>query len=308
MRETLVNARASRAKRDDDVKVTARLCAPRRIGGSFLSTESFVRVPNPVTKLFFMDLKLDGQVAVVTGASTGIGRATAIALAGEGVQVVGVSRRPPESESKGISFFSADLSQPDAPQLVIEHVLGLHGRLDIVVNNAAAGQVYEGFLSEEADGWAKTLDLNLMAAVRVMQAAIPRMKDRGGVIVNVTSVNSRLPAPDAAAYSASKAALLNVGKAVASEFAGQGIRVVTVSPGLTATPMWLGAEGIAHQVASMKGSSPSEVADETAASTPLGRFLTPEEVASCICFVSSPRASAVTGTELVVDGGLTPTM
>lgn len=308
MRETLVNARASRAKRDDDVKVTARLCAPRRIGGSFLSTESFVRVPNPVTKLFFMDLKLDGQVAVVTGASTGIGRATAIALAGEGVQVVGVSRRPPESEVKGISFFSADLSQPDAPQLVIEHVLGLHGRLDIVVNNAAAGQVYEGFLSEEADGWAKTLDLNLMAAVRLMQAAIPHMKDRGGVIVNVTSVNSRLPAPDAAAYSASKAALLNVGKAVASEFAGQGIRVVTVSPGLTATPMWLGAEGIAHQVASMKGSSPSEVADETAASTPLGRFLTPEEVASCICFVSSPRASAVTGTELVVDGGLTPTM
>ena len=308
MRETLVNARASRAKRDDDVKVTARLCAPRRIGGSFLSTESFVRVPNPVTKLFFMDLKLDGQVAVVTGASTGIGRATAIALAGEGVQVVGVSRRPPESESKGISFFSADLSQPDAPQLVIEHVLGLHGRLDIVVNNAAAGQVYEGFLSEEADGWAKTLDLNLMAAVRLMQAAIPHMKDRGGVIVNVTSVNSRLPAPDAAAYSASKAALLNVGKAVASEFAGQGIRVVTVSPGLTATPMWLGAEGIAHQVASMKGSSPSEVADETAASTPLGRFLTPEEVASCICFVSSPRASALTGTELVVDGGLTPTM
>jgi NAD(P)-dependent dehydrogenase (short-subunit alcohol dehydrogenase family) len=255
-----------------------------------------------------MDLKLDGLVAVVTGASTGIGRATAIALAGEGVQVVGVSRRPPESETKGISFFSVDLSQPDAPQLVIEHVIGLHGRLDIVVNNAAAGQVYEGFLSEEADGWAKTLDLNLMAAVRVMQVAIPHMKDRGGVIVNVTSVNSRLPAPDAAAYSASKAALLNVGKAVASEFASHGIRVVTVSPGLTATPMWLGAEGIAQQVASMKGSSPSEVADETAAGTPLGRFLTPEEVASCICFVASPRASAVTGTEFVVDGGLTPTM
>lgn len=255
-----------------------------------------------------MDLNFAGHVAVVTGASTGIGRATAIALAGEGVQVVGVSRRPPDSEVEGISFFSADLSQPDAPQRMIDHVIGLHGRLDIVVNNAAAGEVFEGFLAEEASGWAKTLDLNLMAAVRVMQSAIPHMKDRGGVVVNVTSVNSRLPAPDAAAYSASKAALLNVGKAVATEFAGQGIRVVTISPGLTATPMWLGVEGIANQIASMKGSSPSEVADETAASTPLRRFLAPEEVASCICFVASPRASAVTGTEFVVDGGLTPTM
>src|ERR1035437_1691052 len=107
--ETLVNARASRARRDDGVEVTARLCAPRRNGGSSFSIESFVRVRNPVTKLSFMDLNLDGQVAVVTGASTGIGRATAIALAGEGVQVVGVSRRAPESETKEISFFSADL-------------------------------------------------------------------------------------------------------------------------------------------------------------------------------------------------------
>jgi NAD(P)-dependent dehydrogenase (short-subunit alcohol dehydrogenase family) len=128
------------------------------------------------------------------------------------------------------------------------------------------------------------------------------------VIVNVTSVNSRLPAEDATAYSASKAALLNVGKAVATEYAAKGIRVVTVSPGLTATPMWLGSDGVASQIAALQGSTLDEVAEATAASTPLRRFITPEEIANCICFLASSRASAVTGSELVVDGGLTPTI
>jgi NAD(P)-dependent dehydrogenase (short-subunit alcohol dehydrogenase family) len=255
-----------------------------------------------------VDLKLAGRVAVVTGASTGIGRATAAALAGEGVKVVGVSRRPPATQLEGVSQYLADLSERAAPSRMIDHVIGLHGQLDIVVNNAATGQVYQGFLSEDPDEWSATLDLNLMAAVRSIHAALPFLVDRGGVIVNVTSVNSRLPAEDAAAYSASKAALLNVGKAVATEYAAKGVRVVTVSPGLTATPMWLGANGVASQVAALQGSTPEEVAEATAASTPLRRFLTPDEIANCICFLASPRASAVTGAELVVDGGLTPTI
>jgi NAD(P)-dependent dehydrogenase (short-subunit alcohol dehydrogenase family) len=255
-----------------------------------------------------MDLNLTGQVAVVTGASTGIGRATAIALAAEGVRVVGVSRRPPDGDVQGVSHFGADLSEPDAPARVIEHAIAVHGRLDILVNNAAAGRVFDGFLSEDPDEWSATLNLNLMGAVRAMRAVIPHLVVQGGVIVNVTSVNSRLPADDAAAYSASKAALLNVGKEVATEYAAKVLRVVTVSPGLTATPMWLGVDGIASQVGARLGQSASEVADATAASTPLGRFILSEEVASCICFLASPRASAVTGAELVVDGGLTPTI
>jgi NAD(P)-dependent dehydrogenase (short-subunit alcohol dehydrogenase family) len=255
-----------------------------------------------------MDLKLEGQVAVVTGASTGIGRATAIALANEGVRVLGVSRRPPEDEVTGVTHFVADLSEPDAPQRVVEHAVALYGRLDILVNNAATGRVSQGFVSVDDEEWAQTLSLNLMAAVRAMRAALAHLEVRGGVIVNVTSVNGRLPAQDASAYSASKAALLNLGKAVATEYAGQGVRVVTVSPGLTATPMWLGSEGVAAQIAAMNGEDPEEIASSTAASTPLGRFITPEEIASCICFVASPKASAMTGAELVVDGGLTPTM
>ena len=84
--------------------------------------------------------------------------------------------------------------------------------------------------------------------------------------------------------------------------------MVTVSPGMTATPMWLGDDGIASQVSAIKGTTASEIVDETAASTPLKRIINPEEIANCICFVCAPRASAVTGTEFVVDGGLTPTM
>jgi NAD(P)-dependent dehydrogenase (short-subunit alcohol dehydrogenase family) len=255
-----------------------------------------------------MDLTFEGHVAVVTGASTGIGRATAIALAKEGVQVVGASRRPPAADVEGISHFEVDLADPAAPAMLIDHAAQLHGRLDILVNNAATGRLGTGVLDAGDDVWSDALGLNLRAAVRATQAAIPHLLVRGGVIVNVTSVNGRVPSPQASAYSASKAALLNFGKSVASEYAGQGIRVVTVSPGLTATPMWLGPEGVASQISALGEGEPGAIAEATAASTPLGRFLTPEEIASCICFVASPRASAVTGTEFVVDGGITPTM
>ena len=106
-----------------------------------------------------MDLHLDGQVAVVTGASTGIGRATAIALASEGVKVVGVSRREPDGEVKGITHFVADLSLPETPQRMIEHAMDVHGRLDILVNNAAVALVVEGFLAQDLDQWTKTMEL-----------------------------------------------------------------------------------------------------------------------------------------------------
>jgi NAD(P)-dependent dehydrogenase (short-subunit alcohol dehydrogenase family) len=255
-----------------------------------------------------MDLSLRGHVAVVTGASTGIGRATSLALASEGVRVVGASRRPPIGEVEGISHLEVDLSQADAPARMIDQALQLHGRLDILVNNAATGRLGSGVLAADDDAWSEALGLNLLAVVRATQAAIPHLLAQGGVVVNVTSVNARVPSYQAPAYSASKAALLNFGKAVATEYASQGIRVVTVSPGLTATPMWLGAGGVASQIAALEEGDPEAIAAASAASTPLGRFLTPEEVASCICFVASPRASAVTGTEFVVDGGVTQTM
>jgi NAD(P)-dependent dehydrogenase (short-subunit alcohol dehydrogenase family) len=255
-----------------------------------------------------MDLRLEGKVAMVTGASTGIGRATALALAGEGALVVGASRRPPESVVDGITSVQVDLASEAGPADVVRVALETHGRLDILINNAATGELSLEPLDQDDRMWTETLNLNLLAAVRATRAAMPHLLTSTGVIVNVTSVNSRVPSAQGPAYSASKAALLNFGKAIASHYAQRGIRVVTVSPGLTATPMWLGTDGVAAKLETLGAGDAASVAEAAAMSTPLQRFLTPEEIANCICFVVSPRASAVTGTEFVVDGGLTPSM
>jgi NAD(P)-dependent dehydrogenase (short-subunit alcohol dehydrogenase family) len=256
-----------------------------------------------------MDLQLDGHVAIVTGASTGIGRATAMALAGESARVVGASRRPPpDGDVKGITSVLVDLAGDEGPESVVRQAVELHGRLDILVNNAATGAIGSDPLEQDDRLWIDTLNLNLMAAVRATRAAMPHLLASGGVIVNVTSVNGRVPAAEAPAYSASKAALLNYGKAISSHYANQGVRVVTVSPGLTATPMWLGPDGVAAQLEGLGVGEAAAIAEGAANSTPLKRFLTPEEIANCICFVASPRASGVTGAEFVVDGGVTTTM
>ena len=117
-----------------------------------------------------------------------------------------------------------------------------------------------------------------------------------------------MPATDAAAYSSSKAALPSLGKSVSLEYAAQGVRVITVSPGPTATPMGRGDDGVARQVGELTGQSSEDVANEAAASIPIKRFLRLEEIADSICFLAAVRASGITGTEVVVDGGLTPTM
>src|SRR5579871_694186 len=127
-----------------------------------------------------MDLGLGQRVALVTGASTGIGRATALLLAAEGAHVVGVSRRSPDDSAAGVTHFGADLTDPEAPARAVAHTIDRHGRLDVLVNNAAAGKVHEGFLDEDLDSWIATLNLNLLAAVRMMHAALPHLLERGG--------------------------------------------------------------------------------------------------------------------------------
>ena len=125
--------------------------------------------------------------------------------------------------------------------------------------------------------------------------------------MNVSSVNAFLPSSEGAAYSATKAGLTNLTKAIATQFNGR-VRANVVSPGLTATPMWLGDGGIATQLAALDHGTAKEIADATAANTPLRRFLEPTEIAAAILFLVSPIASAITGVDLVVDGGLTPTI
>jgi NAD(P)-dependent dehydrogenase (short-subunit alcohol dehydrogenase family) len=255
-----------------------------------------------------MDLGLTGKVAIVTGGSTGIGRATVELLAAEGAVVVAASRRPPATPVSGAEHVATDLSAPDAATTLVDEVVRRHGTLDVLVNNAAIALLSGGFADAAPESWDQTLSLNLLAPVRAMQAALPHLEVSKGAIVNVTTVNSRMPTPQGAAYSASKAALLNASKNVAVEYAKKGVRVVVVSPGLTATPMWLGEGGIAEVVAAAMGTDPDTIAASAVGDTPYGRFLEPIEIARCICFAASPVGSALTGAEIVADGGLTPTI
>jgi NAD(P)-dependent dehydrogenase (short-subunit alcohol dehydrogenase family) len=182
------------------------------------------------------------------------------------------------------------------------------GGLDIVVNNAGAGRLRGGFTAMTDDDWLDSLDLNLMTAIRTMRAALPHLVDRGGVIVNIASVNATVPIVEAPDYSTSKAALLSAGRSVALEYARNGVRVVTVSPGPVGTPFWLGPDGIAAQVEAATGTPAADVLAGTAESVPIGRILEPAEVADTVTFLASARAGAITGTEVLIDGGYVQTM
>ena len=176
-----------------------------------------------------MDLELSGRVAVVTGASKGIGLAVARTLHDEGAHVVATSRtRTPELGD--ILHVPADLMDPDAPAEVIARAVETYGGVDILVNNAGGPPPgdrlpHEGFLTRDDAHWRAILEFNLLSAVRACRAALPLLLERGGTIVNVGSAVARQPAPMNVDYAASKAALLNLTKALSEEFGPQGVRV-----------------------------------------------------------------------------------
>ncbi|GAB1824575.1 oxidoreductase [Herbidospora sp. RD11066] len=256
-----------------------------------------------------MDLNLKDQVAVVTGASRGIGLAITRTLVQEGVRVIaGARHRTPElAELSGVEVVEADLSTPAGPA---DLVAAAHGRIDILVNNVGAVTPrLTGFLDVTDDQWLQSLNLNLMAAIRTTRAALPSMIEAGhGSIVTVSSVNAFLPDQLVIDYSAAKAALTNFSKALSKEVGAHGIRVNTVSPGPVTTDLWLGEKGMAATVGQAKGADPGGVAESVAAQAETGRFTHPQEVADLVVFLASDRAGNVTGTDFVIDGGLTKTL
>jgi NAD(P)-dependent dehydrogenase (short-subunit alcohol dehydrogenase family) len=261
-----------------------------------------------------MDLELRGKVAVVTGASKGIGLAITQALVEEGVHVVAGSRRStPELKELGgkgsVQAIEVDLATAAGPGRLVAAALE-HGRLDILVNNVGAvAPRLTGFLNVTDEQWLRSLTLNLMAAIRTTRAALPAMLAAGhGNIVTISSVNAFLPDPAVIDYSAAKAALTNFSKALSKEVGAQGIRVNTISPGPVTTDLWLGDEGVAATVARASGGDPAAVAKQTAAQAETGRFTHPHEIADLVLLLSSDRAGNVTGTDFVIDGGLTKTL
>jgi len=245
-----------------------------------------------------MDLGLDGKVAIVTGASRGIGLATV--RAAEGVRVVGAARTPtPELEAVAASAVAVDLATPDGAVALMESVLREHGGVDLLVNNAGGGDLtLDGFLDLTDVAWAGAIDLNLMAAVRVTRAALPSLIDRRGAVVNVSSIGARRPEGPPLAYNVAKAALTAFGRGLAAEMGPRGVRVLTVTPGPVRTAMWEGmsaATGVPLE--DVIDGVPQQLGMVT------GRMAEPDEVGSLIAYLLSDRAANITGSDHLIDGG-----
>jgi NAD(P)-dependent dehydrogenase (short-subunit alcohol dehydrogenase family) len=261
-----------------------------------------------------MDLGLGGKLAVVTGASKGIGLAVTRALVAEGAHVVAGARgSSPELDELvdggRVHHVAVDLSTEAGPAGLIDAARE-HGTLEALVNNVGAVTPrLEGFLAVDDAEWLRSLTLTFLAAVRTTRAALPDMLAAGrGTIVNVSSVNSFLPDPVVIDYSAAKAALWNFSKALSQELGAKGIRVNTVSPGPVATALWLGDQGVAATVAQAQGGAAEAVAEAAAGQMATGRFTQPEEVADLVVLLASERAGNVTGSDFMIDGGLIKTL
>ena len=262
-----------------------------------------------------MDLQLTGKVAIVTGASKGIGLAITRALVAEGVRVVaGARTQGPDlaelTASGAVHPVEVDLTDPDGPARLVDEAVGAFGGIDILVNNVGAAKVrLDGFLAITDEDWTSSLTINLLSAVRTVRAALPHLLDRvPATIVTVSSVNAFLPDPLVIDYSATKGALSNFCKSLSKEFGPRGLRVNTVSPGPVETALWLAEDGVAATVARATGGAPTDIAKHAVADAATGRFTHPEEVADAVLLLASGRAGNITGADLVIDGGLIQTL
>jgi 3-oxoacyl-[acyl-carrier protein] reductase len=259
-----------------------------------------------------MDLGLSERACVITGASGGIGRATAAALAREGASVLAVGRsaerlrRTLEAVDGRAEPFECDLTDPEAGERVLQACLERFGRIDALVNNAGTSAVRP--LEDQTDAeWQEQWELHVMGPMRLMRAAAPVMAERGwGRIVNVCSSSGKRPSQTNIAYSVTKAAELSLSRAFADAYASRGVLVNAVTPGPVAGDLWLAPGGLAEQTAQARGISRDEVLASTAQRTPIGRMGEEAEIASVIAFLCSEPASNVAGAAWSVDGGTVP--
>ncbi|MDX3235222.1 SDR family NAD(P)-dependent oxidoreductase [Streptomyces sp. ME03-5709C] len=239
------------------------------------------------------------RIVAVTGAGTGIGRATARAFAAEGAHVVAIGRRgePLKETAAGhdrIMPLPADITAEGEPERIVQAVLETHGRLDVLVNNA--GIVRSGTLGTLTPGMiTDQLATNLVAPILLAQAALPFLETSGGAIVNVSTSVGQRAWPGSSVYAATKTALELLTRSWAVELAPRGVRVVAVAPGAIDTPIGEHQDLTPERIAAVR--------EWQLARTPLARIGRPEEVAWAITWLAAPAASFVTGVVLPVDGG-----
>jgi 3-oxoacyl-[acyl-carrier protein] reductase len=259
-----------------------------------------------------MNLGLQDRACVVTGASGGIGRATVHALAAEGAALLLVARRQQALDELAeccpgeAATLALDITYPEAAERIVEVCRQRFGRIDALVNGAGGSAVKSLDELSESD-WQSQWELHVMAPMRLMREAAPRMAERGwGRIVNVCSSSGKRPSGTNMAYSVTKAAQLSLSRAFADLYAAKGVLVNAVAPGPVAGELWLAEGGLADQQASKRGVTREQVLATVAERTPLGRLGTDDEIATVIAFLCSEQASNVAGAAWSVDGGTVP--
>jgi NAD(P)-dependent dehydrogenase (short-subunit alcohol dehydrogenase family) len=253
--------------------------------------------------------EFNGKRILVTGGTRGIGKAIVERLTRGGGSAITTGRTQTSDATEG--FVRADVSTRGGVDELVKAVMSRFAGLDILVHNVGGSAAHGGgALALSDDDWQQAFNMNLFAAVRLDRAFLPCMAEQGsGVIIHVSSIQRTLPLYDATlAYAAAKAALTNYSKGLSKEFSSKGIRVNSVAPGYTETDA---AVGMVNEIAERTGISKDAARQsimDALGGIPLGRPNRPEEVAELIAFLASDRASSITGSEYVIDGGTIPTI